>query len=98
MPRNRVTLGATWNGPQRLFVNLQALWRGERYSTIDRQEQAGSPGVYLDNSKKLKAGWDAGGRIYWESHDKHWSVDAIVANILSKNTSTSYSLDVKYRF
>lgn len=98
LPRHQLVLGATWAGPQRIFVNALAIWRGDRFATVDRQERLDSPGTYDDHSEKLHAGWDAGLRAYWESQDKHWSVDGVVANIFSQNNSTFYGIDAKYRF
>lgn len=98
LPHHQFVLGATWAGPQRIFVNTLAIWRGERFATVDRQERTDSPGTYDDQSRKLNAGWDAGLRAYWESQDKHWSFDGVVANIFSRNNSTFYGIDAKYRF
>lgn len=98
LPRHQLVLGATWTGPQRVFVNALAIWRGERFATVDRQERTDNPGTYDDTSRKLYAGWDAGLRAYWESQDKHWSIDGVVANIFSQNNSTFYGIDAKYRF
>ncbi|MBU1733428.1 MAG: TonB-dependent receptor [Gammaproteobacteria bacterium] len=98
LPRHQLVLGATWAGPQRIFVNALAIWRGDRFATVDREERTDNPGTYDDYSKKLRAGWDAGLRAYWESQDKHWSIDGVVANIFSQNNSTFYGIDAKYRF
>lgn len=98
LPRHQFVLGTTWTGPQRLFINALAIWRGERYSKVDRMEDVNNPNTYLDYSLKLHAGWDAGLRAYWETQDKHWSFDGVVANIFSRNNSTFYGIDAKYRF
>lgn len=98
LPRHQFVLGTTWTGPQRLFVNALAIWRGERYSSVDRSEDRNNPNTYIDYSQKLHAGWDAGLRAYWETQDKHWSLDGVIANIFSRNNSTFYGIDAKYRF
>lgn len=99
LPRHQLVLGTTWTGPQRLLFNALAIWRGDRFATVDREERLDDPGSYDDKSRKLHAGWDMGFRTYWESQDKHWSFDTIVANILfSKNFSTYYGINAKYRF
>ncbi len=98
LPRHLVMLGSTWSGPQRVFVNALAIWRSARFAKVERDERAGSPGIYDDNSTRLNAGWDAGIRAYWESQDKNWSADGFVTNIFSKNVSTYYGINVKYRF
>ncbi|MBZ0106988.1 MAG: tetratricopeptide repeat protein [Sulfuricella denitrificans] len=98
LARHQFILGTTWTGPRRLFINALAIWRGERYSRVERSEDVNNPNTYTDYSQKLHAGWDAGLRAYWETQDKHWSFDGVVANVFSKNNSTFYGIDAKYRF
>lgn len=99
LPRHQLVLGTTWTGPQRLLFNAMAVWRGDRFATVDREERLDTPGTYDDWSRKLHAGWDMGFRTYWESEDKRWSFDVIVANIFfSKNFSEFYGINAKYRF
>jgi hypothetical protein len=85
LPRHQADLGATWAPGGHTFITLRAVYRTRRFS-----DEA--------NTAALPAGWDAQARIFVESADKRWAVEAVAANLLKKEASDVFSVSLSYRF
>lgn len=85
LPRHQVDIGGTWAPGWHTFVTLQAVYRTLRYA-----DEA--------NQSPLQPGWDAEARIFVESADKRWAVEAVAANLLKKEASDVFGLTVSYRY
>ena len=85
MPRNRLTLGTSWAGPQRLIVQVQAVYRSSRYT----DEGHGT---------ELAAGWDAAFKLKWQSADKRWLLEGYALNLVKKDTSHTVGVNAVWRY
>ena len=88
IPRHTAVLGATWAGPQRLYLSGRAVYRSERFE--DRE-----------NLTRIAPGWGVDLMGFWESQDKHWVVGVAAMNLWapkSDRRTTRYVLDARYRF
>lgn len=88
IPRHTAVLGATWAGPQRLYLSGRAVYRSERFE--DRE-----------NLTRIAPGWGVDLMGFWESQDKHWVVGVAAMNLWapkSDRRKTRYVLDARYRF
>ncbi|HUI98807.1 MAG TPA: TonB-dependent receptor [Usitatibacter sp.] len=84
-PRHQVNVGGTWAPGWHTLVTLQAVYRTLRYT-----DEA--------NTSPLPSSWDAEARVYFESPDKRWSVEAVAANLLKKEASDVFGVTVSYRY
>ena len=98
IPRHFAQLRAQWNTPWRLLLSASALWRSER---LERQLEV----VGTDTVPVVDAGWSFGVRAYWESEDKHHTVQALVDDLAPERDAMSrnyrdplYRLQYSYRF
>lgn len=79
LPRHLLSAGANWLPVARWQLGMTVTYRSLRYS-----DEA--------NSLPVNAGWNLGLRSYWESPDKHLSVEVIVENLHSdKNSAPLHS-------
>ncbi len=85
LPRHQVNVGGTWAPGWHTFVTVQAVYRTLRYT-----DEA--------NTSPLPASWDAETRIFVESADKRWAVEAVAANLLEKEASDVFGVTVSYRY
>jgi hypothetical protein len=69
VPRNYLQLGDHWTFPNRWLLGVTATYRDQRF-----RDDA--------NLVPLDPGWSFGVSAYWETIDKHSSVQAIVDNLL----------------
>jgi outer membrane receptor protein involved in Fe transport len=85
LPRHQANVGGTWAPGGHTFLTLQAVYRSERFS-----DEA--------NAQRLPPGWDAEVRLFLESADKRWAVEAVAANLLEKEASDVFGVTVSYRY
>jgi hypothetical protein len=85
LPRHQVDVGGTWAPGGHTFVTLQAVYRTLRFA-----DEA--------NASPLSPGWDAEARVFVESADKRWAVEAVAANLLEKEASDVFGVTVSYRY
>jgi len=85
LPRHQVDIGGTWAPGWHTFVTLQGVYRTLRFA-----DEA--------NTSQLPPGWDAEARVFVESADKRWAVEAVAANLLKKEASDVFSITVSYRY
>ena len=88
IPRHTAVLGATWAGPQRLYLSGRAVYRSERFED-------------KENLTRIAPGWGVDLMGFWESQDKHWVVGMAAMNLWapkSDRRKTRYVLDARYRF
>lgn len=85
LPKQRYAIGGTWFSDHRWSVAAKAIRRGERYADEG-------------NMVRLAAEWDGAVQLYWETVDKHWSVELIVVNIGARSADESVGLAINYRF
>jgi tetratricopeptide (TPR) repeat protein len=85
LPRHLVAVGTTWAPGHHLLVAVDGVRRSRRF--VDEA-----------NGAALEAGWDAHARIYWETADKRWSVEAFGANLFRKAAAEVYGVTAAYRF
>jgi hypothetical protein len=46
----------------------------------------------------LPAGWDCQARVFVESADKRWALEAYAANLLKKEASDTFGVTLSYRY
>jgi outer membrane receptor protein involved in Fe transport len=85
LPRHQANLGATWAPGGHTFLTLDAVWRSERF-----EDEA--------NTERLAPGWDAQVRLFVESADKRWALEAVAANLLKREASDVFGVTVSYRY
>ena len=88
IPRHTAVLGATWAGPQRMYLSGRAVYRSERFEDAE-------------NLTRIAPGWGVDLMGFWESQDKHWVIGAAALNLWapkSDRRKTRYVLDARYRF
>jgi len=85
LPRHHADVGATWAPGWHTFVTLSGAWRSERWA-----DEA--------NLALVRAGWDAQARVFVESADKRWSVEAFAFNLFKKDVSEAYGVTASWRF
>ncbi|CAN7614368.1 TonB-dependent receptor [Acidovorax sp. LjRoot129] len=88
IPRHTAVVGATWAGPQRLYLSGRAVYRSERFEDAE-------------NLTRIAPGWGVDLMGFWESQDKHWVVGVAAMNLWapkSDRRKTRYVLDARYRF
>jgi Flp pilus assembly protein TadD len=85
LPRRLFSLGGTWVGPRRLYVNGQVIHRTRRF-----EDEA--------NLAPVAGDWRGQVSAYWEVPSKKWSIEAVVSDLFSDIVSTSYGIDVKFRY
>ena len=85
LPRHQADLGATWAPVRHTLVTLDATYRSQRYA-----DEA--------NLAPLPAGWDCQARIFIETADKHWALEAYAANLLKKQASDTFGVTLSYRY
>ncbi|NJD88067.1 MAG: TonB-dependent receptor [Betaproteobacteria bacterium] len=85
LPRHHADLGATWAPGWNTFVTVSGAWRSERYA-----DEA--------NVALVRAGWDAQARVFVESADKRWSVEAFAFNLFKKDVPEAYGVSASWRF
>ena len=85
LARHQANVGGTWAPGGRAFLTVQAIYRSQRFS--DEQ-----------NLVPLPAGWDAQARLFIESDDKRWALEAFAANLLKKQASDVFGVTVSYRY
>lgn len=83
--RHQANVGATWAPGWRTFLTLQVVYRTRRFA-----DEA--------NTVPLAAGWDAQARLFVETSDKRWAVEAFAANLLKKEASDVFGVAVSYRY
>jgi len=71
VPRHFLHLGAQWALPAHWLLGASAAYRSERFKDAD-------------NLERMAPGWSFGLTAYWESADKHSSVQAILDNLLTR--------------
>jgi predicted Zn-dependent protease len=92
IPEHFAQFRAQWNTPWRLLLSASALWRSER---LERQLEV----VGTDTVPLVDAGWSFGLRAYWESGDKHHSVQALVEDLAPERDAMSRNFrDPLWRF
>jgi tetratricopeptide (TPR) repeat protein len=85
LPRHLVAVGATWTPGHRIFVNASAIYRSERFT-----DEA--------NTGRLLPGWVGQVRVFSETNDKHWSLEAFASDLWRKDASNVYGVIASYRF
>jgi TonB dependent receptor len=85
IPRQRANLNATWTNNNRFYISAQAIYRTRRY--LDEA-----------NTMPLASSWDALLRAYWESTDKKWVVETYAENLLKKDFSNLYGVNLTLRY
>jgi Flp pilus assembly protein TadD len=85
LPRHHADVGATWAPGWNTFVTVSGAWRSDRYA-----DEA--------NTVVVRAGWDAQARVFVESADKRWSVEAFAFNLFKKDVSEAYGVTASWRF
>ncbi len=85
LPKRRLALGATCFTDWRWSIAAKAVHRGERFA-----DEA--------NTIRMESGWSGAVQAYWETQDKRWSVELIVANIGAKSADESVGVAINYRF
>lgn len=85
LARHQGSLGLTWAPGWHTYVTALGIYRTRRFS-----DEA--------NTIELPSGWDAQLMVYWETPDKHWSVELHGANLLKKQASDLFGVLASYRF
>jgi hypothetical protein len=85
LPRHEAQLGGTWAPINHTFLTVQAIYRTERFA-----DEA--------NTSPILPGWDMALRLFLETPDKHWSVEATAVNLLKKQASDVFGIVVSYRY
>jgi tetratricopeptide (TPR) repeat protein len=85
LPKRRLAIGATCFSDRRWSLAAMAVHRTERFG-----DEA--------NTARLPAEWGGAVQAYWESADKRWSVEVIVAGIGAKSADESVAVAFNYRF
>ena len=79
LAKNLLSVGAVWLPAAHWQIGPTLTYRSSRY-----MDEA--------NTQLLQAGWNLALRSYWESADKHWSFEAVAANLHSvKSSSATHS-------
>lgn len=84
MPRHRLGLGATWQGPQRLLFQVQAIYRTHRFTT--------------EFGEAIPSGWDVALSGNWQTQDRRWTVGFYALNLLHKQRSASLGVQAVWRY
>jgi tetratricopeptide (TPR) repeat protein len=85
LPKRRLAVGATCFPARNFSLAAKAIHRTERF--------ADEP-----NAVRLEPEWSGAVQGYWESSDKRWSVEVIVAGIGAKSADESVGVALNYRF
>ena len=85
MPRHRLGLGATWQGPGRLLFQVQAIYRTHRYTTEDGIDA-------------IPSGWDMALSGNWQTQDRRWTIGFYALNLLHKQRSASLGVQAVWRY
>jgi tetratricopeptide (TPR) repeat protein len=88
VPRDRLALGATWAGGQRVYLSGRMVWRGLRYEDES-------------NLTPLPAGWSLDLMGFWESPDKRLQIGLAALNLLGPKAARKtqrYVIDARLRF
>ncbi len=85
LPRHHADIGLTWSPGWRSFVTVAGAWRSVRYADEG-------------NFVALQQGWDALVKVYVESADKRWAVEAFAYNLLKKEYSDVFGVILSWRF
>lgn len=85
LPRRRLALGATCFPARNWSLAAKAIHRTERFA-----DEA--------NAMRLAPEWSGALQGYWETSDKRWSVEVIVASIGAKSADESVGVALNYRF
>ncbi len=85
LPRHQGDLAATWAPGRRTFVTLDAIYRSRRFA-----DEA--------NQVALPAGWDCQARVFIETPDKRWALEAYAANLLKRQASDTFGVTLSYRY
>jgi len=85
LPRHHADVGATWAPGWNTFVTISGAWRSERWT-----DEA--------NTGLVRAGWDGQARVFVESADKRWSVEAFAFNLFKKDVPEAYGVTASWRF
>ncbi|TXH28964.1 MAG: TonB-dependent receptor [Burkholderiaceae bacterium] len=85
MPRHRLGLGATWQGPDRLLLQVQAIYRTHRFTT----EYGGDP---------IPSGWDMALSARWQTQDRRWAVEAFAQDLLHPQRKATLGLQAVWRY
>lgn len=85
MPRHRLGLGATWQGPDRLLLQVQAIYRTRRSTT----EYGGDP---------MPSGWDMALSGRWQTQDRRWTVEVFALDLLHPQRKAMLGLQAVWRY
>jgi hypothetical protein len=85
LPKRRLALGATCFPARNWSLAAKAIHRTERFA-----DEA--------NELRLAPEWSGAVQGYWESSDKRWSVEVVVASIGAKSADESVGVALNYRF
>lgn len=85
MPRHRLGLGATWQGPDRLLLQVQATYRTRRSTT----EYGGDP---------MPSGWDMALSGRWQTRDRRWTVEVFALDLLHPQRKAMLGLQAAWRY
>ncbi|MFC4158928.1 FecR domain-containing protein [Chitinimonas lacunae] len=85
LPRHQVALGGSWLVWPRTQLSAQAIHRSRRF-----EDEA--------NRQPLPAEWEGIVRIYWESPDKRWNLDALAGNLGRRDEPALFAATLQYRF
>ncbi len=85
LARHQASLGLAWAPGWHTYVTMLGIYRTRRFT-----DEA--------NTVELPSGWDAQFMVYWETPDKHWSVELHGANLLKKQASDLFGVLASYRF
>ena len=85
LPKRRLAVGATCFPARNWSLAAKAIHRTERFG-----DEA--------NASRLEPEWSGAVQGYWESSDKRWSVEVIVAGIGARSADESVGVALNYRF
>ncbi len=85
MPRHRLGLGATWQGPDRLLLQVQAIYRTRRFTVEHGGEQ-------------LPSGWDMALLGRWQTQNRRWTVGVFALDLLHPKRKPMLGLQAAWRY
>jgi len=85
LARHQANIGGTWAPGWRTLITLQAVYRTRRFA-----DEA--------NLALLAAGWDGQARLFVETPDKRWALEAVAANLRKRDASDTFAVTLSYRY
>ncbi|MBI5938554.1 MAG: tetratricopeptide repeat protein [Betaproteobacteria bacterium] len=83
--RHTLAGGATWVHPNGWYFTGLLVYRSARHA-----DEA--------NQRPLRPGWNASFDLFRESRDKHWMLRFAIDDLLDRDLTPQYTVDINYRF